>query len=1067
MAVRRERVILDLQDNFTSGMARAAAATALLDKQIKNLDGSTAHLERPTRTASKEIDNVSTSSRKADTSINQLTGRLRVLADAAAVIGPSFAPIGAVAVPALTGLASQAGFAALGLGTLVAAAQGVGDALKAVNEASLEPTAANLDKAREAMAKLGPDAREFVSSFQEMRPVFADIRDAAAAGWFPGLTDSLTSLERIAPEVANLFESIGRVGGNLVAEGASAFAGPGWADFRRFVAAEAPRALDELGHTLGNVARGLAEVWQAFGPLNRSFSSWLLDASRSFAEWADGLSATDGFQEFVDYIRENGPRVADALASIGKAVVEIIEAIAPLGGPSLKIIETFADAISAIADSDLGTPILGAVAALALYNRTLQATAALQTRITGSTAIAGGMTSGGIFGATKAGAGGLKNVGAELRTVGANWRYLGTSAAYAEARQSKAIAGMAKGAAVVGGLAVATTGAADGLGLTNTASLALLGTMAGPWGVAVGGAAGLMIDAKSAAAEWADSLRDVDNVISSGSIDDMIAKLAELKKQQADAKDVSGFGDAISDGLGGIGQAFGAAGAFLSGNDWESNASKGKAAIQELESALAREQRTAVSAALAQLGLSDSLVKTAEHAGLASTDLIDLAGATQRASTTAWAAFDAHTQLGEAMAGVATAAKEGKRGIDESTKGGRENREALSQLAGSWATAKAAMEENDAPAKKIERRYNEVRNALIGAATRMGATKKEAERLANQLAKPMSIVIKEKHREAVESAKAAIATLRRIIEGKPIVQTVEIRRKYGPNATVGTPGGLNELLGGRAHGGYTGRGGKYEPAGIVHRDEVVIPKELVRRDAPMLKQRYGHLPGMDQLYTGGLAGYAGGGRVGALDFADLPAISTAASLRELNRALAMSTKALDKERTQREAVISKIQDLRGTVSGNLTSELFGATNPWSSGSSITDALGTIRGDIANGQTLQAQIKQLKSKGLDGNALASLLANADAETIANFAAGPKSQLQQFEAAFNQRAQIAAATGREAGSAAFGAELKQQTRETRRVADRVDRLTRITQAEHRQDRKASKRGAGDGARNRRRG
>jgi hypothetical protein len=54
-----------------------------------------------------------------------------------------------------------------------------------------------------------------------------------------------------------------------------------------------------------------------------------------------------------------------------------------------------------------------------------------------------------------------------------------------------------------------------------------------------------------------------------------------------------------------------------------------------------------------------------------------------------------------------------------------------------------------------------------------------------------------------------------------------------------------------ADGGYTGDGGKYEPAGIVHRGEVVIPRELVKRDWPMLQGRYGHLPGMAE---GGFAG---------------------------------------------------------------------------------------------------------------------------------------------------------------------------------------------------------------------
>ncbi|PZR55220.1 phage tail tape measure protein [Xylanimonas oleitrophica] len=101
----------------------------------------------------------------------------------------------------------------------------------------------------------------------------------------------------------------------------------------------------------------------------------------------------------------------------------------------------------------------------------------------------------------------------------------------------------------------------------------------------------------------------------------------------------------------------------------------------------------------------------------------------------------------------------------------------------------------------------------------------------------------------IEAIKASLAGLSRTVT-------------VGVNGTVsvGTSG-----LGGRqtfATGGYTGPGGKHEPAGIVHRDEYVVRKESrqsIERVAPgfldALNER-----GADAL---GLGGYAGGGRVSA------------------------------------------------------------------------------------------------------------------------------------------------------------------------------------------------------------
>lgn len=364
MAVRREAVRLELEDAFTRGMLQAAGATELLDQKLRGLSGSAVETDRSLQPVTRDTDRLGTSSRKAGPEIDRLSGRLAIFARIAAAIGPAVVPIGAVAVPAVTGLASALGFAVIGMGSLVAASQGVGDALGAVNKAALEPTAENLEAARKAMQLLSPEARAFVARFQELRPVLQGIRDDAAAGWFPGLIEAMNEFESIAPQVGRLFENIGEVGGNLVAEGVEAFAGPEWADFRGFIVQEAPPALDMLGRSVGNVAAGMADLWMAFAPLNQGFNSWILEASRGFAQWADGLSETEGFQEFIAYIQQNGPRVAELAGAVADALIQITEAAAPLGGPVLEALTGVARAIATLADSPIGTPLLAIISTM-------------------------------------------------------------------------------------------------------------------------------------------------------------------------------------------------------------------------------------------------------------------------------------------------------------------------------------------------------------------------------------------------------------------------------------------------------------------------------------------------------------------------------------------------------------------------------------------------------------------------------------------------------------------------------------------------------------------------------
>lgn len=574
MGVRLEKVILELDDSgFSTKLVKDAAATALLTKELDKLgktgstlnrrfDGMSTRIDKNTDSlgamntelgrsssglgalADVHLAKTSRAADRADSSINQLTGRLRVMGEVGAIVGPGLIPIGALAVPAVTGLASSFGFAAAGALSLVVASQGVGDALKALNEASLEPTAANLDKAREAMAKIGPEAQAFVARFQEIRPALKDIRDDAAAGWFPGLTDALDDVERVAPRVGALLETIGETGGRLVAEGAAGLAGPEGRQFLKFLKTEAPQALSDFGHTIGNTIAGLGELWMAFTPLNRDFSSWMVEASQSFQDWADGLSETEGFREFVDYVRTNGPKVAEFAAAAADAFLEIVEAAAPLGGPVLESLTAILKVVAAIADSDLGTPIFAGVAALALLNRTLAVTKKLQGSALAGTAIGTGVS--GRIGAQVAA---VRGLGTSLDTTGRSAQRASMSVtAFAAAEKQRAAAtrsgltSLAKGGALAAGLAVASTGAADGLGLTNTASLALVGSLGGGLGIAIGATAGLMADLSAASRESAETIRSwneayADTSSISGRMDllkqadrDNAARLADQKK---------------------------------------------------------------------------------------------------------------------------------------------------------------------------------------------------------------------------------------------------------------------------------------------------------------------------------------------------------------------------------------------------------------------------------------------------------------------------------------------------------------------------------------------------------
>ncbi|WP_137292014.1 hypothetical protein [Nocardioides dongxiaopingii] len=559
MAVRRESVELSLTGDFTPRVIQAAGAVSLLHREINQLNGQNIRID--TR-INQQMSGINRSVDQTSGSINQLTGRLGLFADAALILGPGLIPIAATGGVAIMGLVNAAG-ALVTVGAAAAAAfQGVGDAVGAVDAYQLDPTVANLEKAQQAMENLGPQAREFVMAFQDFQPVLAGIRDSAAAGLFPGLTESLDDFERLAPLVEQIFEKAGQAGGDVVANVADSLDSERWRPFMRFIGNEAPTAMHSLSRVLGDLAHGMSEMWMSFDPGNDAFLGWLEDVADGFDKWASSTEGREDIEGFLAYARQNGPEVAELFTSLVGALSSIVQAAAPLGGPVLQGLTAVADVIKAIADSDMATPLLAGIAALRLYSRLAPAVAAQQARIARMAAPPGLVTS-------------------PASSLGRQQ----AAAAAAANRQRMAMIG--KGAGLAAGAGFLMSGAADDMDMTNTAMLTLIGTMAGPWGAAAGAATGMALDFAGASDAMEDAISKANAAIDSGDFTAMTSGIAaaraEIDKLRADSESTDGIMGFFQKAapLSGVGL-FGSAMDWVKGNE----ADKGEGEYAKLEARL-------------------------------------------------------------------------------------------------------------------------------------------------------------------------------------------------------------------------------------------------------------------------------------------------------------------------------------------------------------------------------------------------------------------------------------------------------------------------------------------------
>lgn len=121
----------------------------------------------------------------------------------------------------------------------------------------------------------------------------------------------------------------------------------------------------------------------------------------------------------------------------------------------------------------------------------------------------------------------------------------------------------------------------------------------------------------------------------------------------------------------------------------------------------------------------------------------------------------------------------------------------------------------------------------------------------------------------ISQAEGRIGALRKQLEEIPDkTVTVTVKQVGSPEAIAAAAADVNKAgLGGFAGGGWTGPGGKFKPAGIVHAEEFVTRSEVVRQPGALA-----FLARFNRVGMQALRGYASGGLVSGMN---IPSISSA------------------------------------------------------------------------------------------------------------------------------------------------------------------------------------------------
>jgi hypothetical protein len=202
-----------------------------------------------------------------------------------------------------------------------------------------------------AMAALTPAGRAFVEFYQStLKPALKDLTSTAQSNMLPGLQKGFQAILS-SGVMTNVKEAIGKIAtvlGELFTKAGQALGSPFWKQFIDFIGNTAGPVLRLLAPTIGNIARGFASLLQAFAPMALQMGAGFQSMTEKFAKWAAGLSQSEGFKKFVEYLKENGPKLIETIGKVLKAALDIIIAVAPLAPVVLRILTELATIISTV-----------------------------------------------------------------------------------------------------------------------------------------------------------------------------------------------------------------------------------------------------------------------------------------------------------------------------------------------------------------------------------------------------------------------------------------------------------------------------------------------------------------------------------------------------------------------------------------------------------------------------------------------------------------------------------------------------------------------------------------------
>ncbi|MFB5192651.1 phage tail protein [Alicyclobacillus fastidiosus] len=262
---------------------------------------------------------------------------------------PAVTPLATEGAGALMGLAGAFAAAGAGMTGFGVAATGV---LKPVFTALSNLTAAQqaynsattsaarktaIQQEKAALDGLTSSQRQAAEATLQFEGAFKSFANSFQSPVLTAYTEALKAAENIMQDMRPVISAAGTAIDGLLKQFDQFTAGSQFKQFMNWLAKETGPAIKSFGETAGNVFKGFMSLLEDFTPAIKPVENGLVNMTASFANWAANLDKTQGFKDFLTYMRQNAPLVMQLLGQAFSLAGRLLAGMAPVGHVLLEV----------------------------------------------------------------------------------------------------------------------------------------------------------------------------------------------------------------------------------------------------------------------------------------------------------------------------------------------------------------------------------------------------------------------------------------------------------------------------------------------------------------------------------------------------------------------------------------------------------------------------------------------------------------------------------------------------------------------------------------------------------